>query len=256
MAPLSADGGVVVHRVSVARLGGARQALNHPNELPKVAGPLHLLLFVFDDPGSGLTASETTPGFTQLVAVAIGFQNVNPKCSWLEESEQRERCDESVSFRKVAPGAGSHTGVGIEPVPANLRTKPDVGAILVVHTESQFMPDSWAGRGPYSRAVGIVKPLVLNTDEPLVVDFVCQTVDDTVEIIVAFLSLPIIPSSFAVKDLRHLLCVRRLARIADFNGERGRENGVWPKRLGRTITAFCFTRYGQPEFLFSADATP
>jgi hypothetical protein len=42
------------------------------------------------------------------------------------------------------------------------------------------------------------------------------------------LSLLIIPSSFAVKDLRHLLCVRRLARIADFDGERGRENGVWP----------------------------
>jgi hypothetical protein len=70
------------------------------------------------------------------------------------------------------------------------------------------------------------------------------------------LSLLIIPSSFAVKDLRHLLCVRRLARKADFDGERGRENGVWPKKLGPTITAFCFTRYGRPEFLFSADATP
>jgi hypothetical protein len=33
--------GVVVQRVSVARLGGSRQARNHPNEPPKVAGPLH-----------------------------------------------------------------------------------------------------------------------------------------------------------------------------------------------------------------------
>jgi hypothetical protein len=32
---------VVVHRVSLARLGGARQTRNHPNEPPKVAGPLH-----------------------------------------------------------------------------------------------------------------------------------------------------------------------------------------------------------------------
>jgi hypothetical protein len=39
------------------------------------------------------------------------------------------------------------------------------------------------------------------------------------------LSLLIIPSSFAVKDLRYLLCIWRLARIADFDGERGRENG-------------------------------
>jgi hypothetical protein len=31
---------VVVQRVSAARLGGSRQARNHPNEPPKVAGPL------------------------------------------------------------------------------------------------------------------------------------------------------------------------------------------------------------------------
>ena len=40
-----------------------------------------------------------------------------------------------------------------------------------------------------------------------------------------WLSLLVIPSSFTVKDLRHLLCVRHLARIADFDGEQGRENG-------------------------------
>ena len=32
---------VVARRVSVARLGGARQTRNHPNDPPKVAGPLH-----------------------------------------------------------------------------------------------------------------------------------------------------------------------------------------------------------------------
>jgi integrase-like protein len=37
---------VVVQRVSVARLGGSRQARNHPNEPPKVAGPLHPIVVV------------------------------------------------------------------------------------------------------------------------------------------------------------------------------------------------------------------
>ncbi len=32
------------------------------------------------------------------------------------------------------------------------------------------------------------------------------------------------PPSFAVKHLRHLPCGRRLARMADFDGEQGREN--------------------------------
>ena len=45
------------------------------------------------------------------------------------------------------------------------------------------MPDSRTERGKDPRSVGIVKPLVLNTDEPLVIDFVCQTVDDAVKII-------------------------------------------------------------------------
>lgn len=102
---------------------------------PSLSGS-YPLLFVLGDPDSGFTASETTPGFTRLVAVAIRFRNVNSKYAWLKESEQRERCDESVSFCGVAPRAGSHAGVSLEPVPANLRTKPDVGAILIVRTES------------------------------------------------------------------------------------------------------------------------
>ena len=48
----------------------------------------------------------------------------------------------------------------------------------------------------------------------------------------SWVSLLIISSQFAVKDLRHFPCMRRRTRITDFAGERGRDNGHVPSDVG------------------------
>ena len=75
--------------------------------------------------------SEAFRSFLKMIATDDELGSI-----YLRGLRDFESLDESASVRKVAPGTEAHTGGRIEPIPANLRTNPDVGTILVVRTES------------------------------------------------------------------------------------------------------------------------